>query len=119
MRGLFRAAAVLLVVPFEPASVLCAWAQQRTSCDSCAPVEDALKVVQGLTPGTPRSKVELDFEPDGGLQPIPGPTRYLFKKCPLVKIEIEFTHFEGQQDGLPSDQVVKVSRPFLEYPASD
>ena len=111
--------AVALALLLQPVVFRTASAQDPAQCDSCALVEEALKTVQGLTPGTPRSKVELDFRADGGLQQIPGPTRYLFKKCPLIKIEVEFTHFEGQQDGMPSDQVVKVSRPYLEYPASD
>jgi hypothetical protein len=116
MKRLPLIALALLIQPL----VLCtAYAQAPAQCDDCSLVEEALKAVAGLTPGTPRSKVELSFRADGGLQSIPGPTRYIFKKCPLIKIEVEFTHFEGQQDGLPSDEVVKVSRPYLEYPASD
>jgi len=119
MKDKFPLLAVACALLLRPVIFNAAWAQAPAQCDGCALMEEALKTVQGLTPGTPRSKVELDFRADGGLQQIPGPTRYLFKKCPLIKIEVEFTHFEGQQDGMPSDQVVKVSRPYLEYPASD
>lgn len=119
MKALFRVAAALLAISFLPALFGQATAQQATICDGCTLIEEAMKAAQSLTPGTPRSKVEIDFRSDGGLQPLPGPTRYVFKKCSAIKIEIEFTHFDGQQDGLSSDQVIKVSRPYLESPFSD
>jgi hypothetical protein len=115
----FLVLALALVVSLQPVVLRTARAQAPARCDGCALIEEALKAAQTLTPGTPRSKVEMDFRPDGGLQPFYGPSRYLFKKCPSIKIEIEFTHFDGQQDGLPSDQVIKVSRPYLEYPFYD
>ncbi len=111
--------ALALAVLLQPVIVNRAHAQAPAHCDGCALMEEALKTVQSFTPGTPRSKVEQDFRPDGGLQPVPGPSRYVFKSCPLIQIEIEFTHFEGQRDGLPSDQVIKVSRPYFWYPAYD
>jgi hypothetical protein len=109
----------VLAVCLQPVIAIKASAQAPASCDSCDLMAEALSTVQSFAPGTPRSKVEQEFSPDGGLQFFYGPSRYIFRKCPLIKVDIEFTHFDGEQDGLPSDQVVKVSRPYLEYPFSD
>lgn len=96
-----------------------AFAQAPANCDACALMEEALKIVGDLVPGVSRSEVEQDFKPDGGLQFFQNSSRYVFKKCPLIKVDIEFTHFEGQQDDLKSDQIIKISRPYLEYPFMD
>jgi hypothetical protein len=114
-----RSPLLALALVLQPFIMSTAHAQAPAGCEGCALMEAALKAVQNLSPGSPRAKVELDFRPDGGLQPFQGPTRYVFKKCPLVKVDIEFTHFDGEQDGLPSDQIINVSRPYLEYPAYD
>jgi len=114
----FLVSAFVLAV-LQPVIPCKAYAQGPAKCDSCALLEDALRTLQDFPPGTPRSKVEEELRPDGGLQSLHGATRYIFKKCPLIKVDIDFTYFDGQQDNLPSDQVVKVSRPYLEYPDSD
>jgi len=108
-----------IALSLQPALTGSAYAQAPANCDSCALMEDALKILQTLVPGTPRSKVEQDFRPDGGLQSFRNSSRYVFKKCPLIKVDIEFTHFEGQQDDLQSDQIIRISRPYLEYPFYD
>jgi hypothetical protein len=87
------------------------------SCDIEAP--EVLNRISEIKVGDPRSKVELNFVEDGGLQ-FPPQTRYLWKDCKYVKIEVEFS--PGTNDWskfLPTDKVVKVSKPYLELPAKD
>ncbi|MGB6692217.1 MAG: hypothetical protein WBE76_30610 [Terracidiphilus sp.] len=118
MRG-FALLVLAAAISLQPAPTSSAYAQAPANCDSRALMEDALKILKDLVPGTPRSRVEQDFRPDGGLQSFHNSSRYVFKKCPLIKVDIEFTHFDGQQDDLKSDQIIKISRPYLEYPFSD
>ena len=57
---------------------------------------------------------------DSGLQMF-DTVRYVFKKCRTIQILV---HFEGGAPGkpaasLPTDRIVTVSRPYLEYQAMD
>jgi len=88
--------------------------------NECALVSGALKAVQELAPGSSRALLEQKFEVDGGMQ-FPGNSRYLFRQCPYVKIDVEFQG-DGIKDRaalLPTDKIVRVSKPYLEYPSSD
>ena len=109
----------VLVLSSQPSIERRAPAQSPAKCDDCGVIEEALKAVSDLVPGRSRERVEQEFRLDGGLHFFHGPRRYTFRKCPLIKVDIEFKQFDGQQDELPTDPVVKVSRPYLEYPFSD
>ena len=82
-------------------------------------IVDALKQVDELKPGTPRAVLEHGFEEDGGLQ-FAAHSRYVLKKCHFIKIDVEFSGGAIEnRAALPTDQVVTVSRPYLEYPVDD
>ena len=117
--------ATVLVVQLRPYSTKAAFGKAastqidpRDSCDVGA--TEVLNTVSEIKLGDPRSKVELNFEEDGGMQ-FPPQTRYLWKDCKYVKIEVEFSR-AGASDWLhflPTDKVVKVSKPYLELPDKD
>jgi hypothetical protein len=91
-----------------------------TAHDQCQAIEQTLKRIEGLKPGDFRSQLEQSFELDGGLQ-FPTKSRYVFKTCRYIKIDVELSN-EGIQtrtDFLPSDRIVRISKPYLEYPVSD
>ena len=91
-----------------------------TNSDACVVIVDALKRIDDLTLGDSRSRLEQSFELDGGLQ-FRTKSRYVFKKCHFIKIDVEFVGegFGHDEDFLPTDKIVKVSRPYLEYPIYD
>jgi hypothetical protein len=87
----------------------CATAQDKSSCDACSVVSQALLAAHRLDPGMTRADVEADFAIDGGLQTA-GTARYIFKKCPVIQILVRF---EGERPGapaasLPTDRIVTV-----------
>ena len=58
------------------------------------------------------------FEEDGGLQ-FRTQVRSVFKDCPDIKIDVEFSAEDESAYGNRDDKVVNLSRPYLEYPAAD
>jgi uncharacterized protein YecT (DUF1311 family) len=82
-------------------------------------IREALKQISELRPGDSRMLLERNFEQDGGLQ-FARHSRYVLKKCQFIKVDVEFSG-EGidNRAALPSDTVVRVSRPYVEYPSAD
>jgi hypothetical protein len=98
---------------------ICAPARQ----DSCAAlIQNAIKTVNELRDGGIRADVERNFNLDGGLN-FRERTRYIFKKCHYIKIDVEFSN-NGKRDNsaidFPStDIIVRVSKPYLESQIMD
>jgi hypothetical protein len=83
-------------------------------------ITDALKAAADLKVGDTRADVERSFELEGGLQSRTK-SRYVFKKCSYIKIDVEFTgKGDSSPAGFPStDIIVQVSKPYLEYSIED
>jgi hypothetical protein len=86
----------------------------------CALILDTLKTIQELRSGSTRAQLEQKFEADGGVQ-FPANSRYVLKMCPYIKIDVEFQgdRIQDRTTLLPADKIVKISKPYLEYPSSD
>jgi hypothetical protein len=87
-------------------------------------VESAIKAVDAIKVGDTRAKLEHNFEEDGGISwrnESSEHSRYLYKKCNLIKVDVEFALRKGSTPGKPSpdDTVTSISKPYLEYPYSD
>ncbi len=83
-------------------------------------LENAIKAVSEIQSGEARAALERDFVLDGGLQ-FPKKSRYVYRTCHLIKIDVEFTisNASALPEPAPTDQVKHVSKPYLEYPFSD
>jgi hypothetical protein len=90
------------------------------SQSNCAVIEEALQETGNLKLGITRDKVEVSFVLDGGMQ-FGRTSRYLFRKCRSIKVDIEFADrgAGSPADYSSADKIVKVSRPYLELPAYD
>ncbi len=91
------------------------------SCEASfqAVAEDALNTIKGLKLGDSRAQVERDFQMDGGMTFAPQ-TRYRFKKCPFVKVDVDFSGPNTDKGDIsPTDKITGISRLYLEYPFSD
>jgi hypothetical protein len=88
--------------------------------DSFESIAGALKAVAEIKAGSTRADVERHFVLDGGLHALEQST-YLYKKCDLIKIDVEFAHDSNRSwmDSTSKDTVVHVSKPCLEYPVAD
>jgi hypothetical protein len=109
--------AVLLLVFMAGAQ-----AGQGEKGDSCRSVIDrAMNDVSHLKPGLTRADVERMFYPDGGIQSFHGPTRYIYRPCHSIKIDVEFAPARADEglQGSAEDGVKSVSKPYLENPFFD
>jgi len=79
-------------------------------------MEEALQETSKLKPGITMDKVEVTFVLDGGMH-FRRTSRYSFRKCPSIKVDVEFSG--SRADSSPTDRIIKVSRPYLELPAYD
>jgi hypothetical protein len=100
---------------------VCAPARQ----DSCeAIIKEAIRAVDDLKVGDTRAKIEHNFREDGGISwwnESSQHSRYLYKKCTFIKIDVEYALRKGSTPGKPSpdDTVTSISKPYLEYPFYD
>jgi hypothetical protein len=76
--------------------------------------------VRELKPGVLRSQLEKDFELDGGMQSA-ATSRYVLKTCHYIKIDVSFSGdgINDRTEFLPTDKMVTVSKPYLEFPVKD
>jgi hypothetical protein len=83
-------------------------------------IKETLMIVDELKPGDTRAKLERNFQLDGGFQYV-AQSRYILKKCKYIKIDVQLTGegIENRIDFLPSDKILNVSKPYLEYPIDD
>ncbi len=86
----------------------------------CATIQDALKVISSLKPGDSRARLEKDFELDGGMQFV-AHSHYVFRKCHYIKVDVELSGdgIERRAEFSPGDEIVHISKPYLEYPVTD
>jgi hypothetical protein len=105
-----------------PASTPLAQASKTHAEQCCSIVSQALEAVGRIHKGTTRADVEREFVRDGGLFSRER-TRYSFRICPSIKVEITFAPGKGGEgdfvSGSPSDTVTSVTKPYLEYPVKD
>jgi hypothetical protein len=91
-------------------------AQTNRGCDDA--ITEVFKAVSELKAGDKRADVERSFTLDGGLSSMTI-SRYVFKKYPYIKIDVEFSAESKFAELSPTDVVVHVSKPYLEYPYAD
>jgi hypothetical protein len=95
---------------------------QNPQAQACGVIEEALEDLRSIKAGTTRGAVETKFEPDGGLSFFDDKTqhcRYVYKKCNFIKVDVDFKLAKKSTPGSPEDVMVKISKPYLEYPAND
>jgi hypothetical protein len=86
---------------------------------SCAMVRQALIDHDRIKSGLTRRDVEKYFVRQGGVQ-FPGSTFYVYPKCSLLHVDVDFTaKGTGERLFSPDDVVTKVSQLYVDYPAKD
>lgn len=77
--------------------------------------------INTITPGMTREDLLKVFTTEGGLS-FRLQRTYVYKECPYIKVTVQFEAAENPNDGfteMPSDKIVKVSAPFLQYSVAD
>ena len=101
---------------------MCAAGEESQGCQL---VLEALHAAEKIRPGMVRADLQKDFESDGGIS-FPNEGRYTYRKCSLIKIDVEFDAKpvteplpKGATDFSPNDPIKKVSRPYIYYRFTD
>lgn len=91
---------------------------QSGQAKCCDIVKAALEASRNIKPGMTRRQVETLFREDGGVQ-FPDEANYVYRDCAYIKVRIWFKQKKKTVDSSPDDAVVKISRPFIDYPTMD
>lgn len=82
-------------------------------------IREVIDTVDAIKPGMTGADLQGLFDEDGGIQFRTQGT-YGYKSCRYIKIDVTFA--PADNDPLtfrPQDKILKVSRPYLEYPTKD
>jgi hypothetical protein len=97
---------------------------KKRNTDPYELIHDSIATVADLKVGDTRAKLERNFEPDGGISgwnETSEHSRYLFKKCYCIKIDVELAlqNRSTPEKSSPEDTITSVSKPYLECPIAD
>jgi HEAT repeat protein len=86
-------------------------------------VASCLKDFAAIKPGMTRREIESRFRKDGGVHSLCSP-RFAHPTCAFFKIDVEFDCKKDAADQnraipSPDDPVIRVSKPYLEWPSID
>lgn len=118
--GIFGRISIVALLSISFSQALAQSALRKPNPECCSVVVVALEAVSRIHPGMSRAEVERVFVVDGGLI-TRDKTRYRFRDCQSIKVEITFDR-DKQASGVigsPTDTLKAVDRPYLEYPIAD
>ena len=70
-------------------------------------IDGTLTAIESIEVGMSRFDLDKLFRPEAGLHPATEGAVYIYKECPYIKVNVQFT-----KDG----KISGISRPFLERP---
>lgn len=84
-------------------------------------VTSSLKDMESIQVGMTREQLLTVFTTEGGIS-TPTQRRYVYKGCPLFKVDVEFQtrkDASGRVVESPDDVITKISKPFIERGITD
>jgi hypothetical protein len=78
-------------------------------------IDSALRSMQTVRVGGTRSELLKIFTTEGGLS-TPSRQTYTYRHCPYMKVDVQFA--AGNEE-LPTDKIVAISRPYLDWTIAD
>ena len=78
-------------------------------------IDSALRSMQTVRVGGTRSELLKIFTTEGGLS-TPSRQTYIYRHCPYIKVDVQFA--AGTEE-LPTDKIVDISRPYLDWSIAD
>jgi len=83
-------------------------------------IDQVMRTISTIKPGMTRKDVLRVFSEEGGLS-TRRQRKYVYKHCPYIKVDVEFSIPEGDDELTENrdDKIVKISRPYLEYSIAD
>jgi len=85
----------------------------------CTVISKSIKEIAKFNVGMTRGDLSQVFDMDGGLSTRKS-NRYIYKKCAYIKVDVEFEPLgDSSNVESPNDKIIKISKPYLEYPFAD
>jgi hypothetical protein len=112
-----------LAIVFVCLTTLTVFAQTLNAPEPAIDVEDTkwidnvLRSVQTIKVGMTRAELLEVFTTEGGLSFISQRT-YVYRQCPHVKVDVKFAVTNREKE-LPTDKIVEISRPYLQWSIMD
>jgi hypothetical protein len=78
-------------------------------------VDSALRSTQTVRVGDTRADLLKIFTEEGGLSN-PSQRTYVYRRCLHIKVAVKFAARETE---LPTDKIINISRPYLEWTIAD
>jgi hypothetical protein len=77
-------------------------------------IDHVMRSIATLKPGMTRRDLLRVLTTEGGIF-TRKKQRYVYRHCPYLKVEVDFSPLDAAQEPNPDDRVVKITQPFLEY----
>jgi hypothetical protein len=81
-------------------------------------IDHVMRSIATLKPGMTRRDLLRVFTTEGGIF-TRKKQRYVYRHCPYIKVEVDFSPLDAAQEPSPDDQVANITQPFLEYSIMD
>ncbi len=84
-------------------------------------IASVLRWTYDIKPGMNQKDLLRVYTTEGGISTRTHRT-YVLKGCPGIKVDVEFVPVGNVQDGLmesPNDQILKISKPYLDFSHMD
>ena len=94
---------------------------QATATDHTVWISEVLKEIELVKVGMTRNDLLKVFTTEGGLSTRRSRT-YVYRKCPYIKVDVEFQPVQHVDDTLtqfPEDKIVRISKPYLQWSILD
>ncbi len=93
----------------------------QSQTPGCQCVTGALNDIGKIKVGMKRRDLDKMFSVDGGISSI-NPQRFVYEKCDFIKVEVKF-RFVDNGNKFPKnnseDEIIEISKPYLEHPFAD
>jgi hypothetical protein len=80
-------------------------------------IDNALRSMQRVKLGSTRFELLKVFTTEGGLSNASQRT-YVYRHCPYIKVDVKFAASNPEKE-LPTDKILEISRPYLEWSIMD
>jgi hypothetical protein len=80
-------------------------------------IDNTLRSIHRIKVGQTRSDLLKLFTIEGGLS-WPSQRTYVYRHCPYIKVDVKFA-VDGRDSELPTDRIVEISRPYLDWSVMD
>jgi hypothetical protein len=80
-------------------------------------IDSAMLSMQTIKVGMTRAELLTVFTTEGGISTTSQRT-YVYQHCPYIKVDVKFAAASRDEE-LPTDKIVEISRPYLDWSYAD